>query len=116
MPLIEVKNLTLGYGPHVVAEKISFTVNNGDYLCILGENGSGKSTLMKTLLGLNEVLDGTFEFGDGLKKNQIGYLPQQNEMQKDFPASVKEIVMSGFQNRFTFRPYYKKEEKLEAKK
>ena len=116
LPLIEAKNLTLGYGPHVIAKNITFSVNTGDYLCILGENGSGKSTLMKTLLGLNEVLDGSFEFGDGLKKNQIGYLPQQNQMQKDFPASVKEIIMSGFQNRFTFRPFYTIEEKREAKK
>ena len=111
MSYITVKNLSVGYDGEAVEQNISFTVEKGDYLCIVGENGSGKTTLMKTLLQLQKPLGGTIEYGDGFKKNEIGYLPQQTVVQRDFPASVKEIVLSGCQARCGLRPFYNKEEK-----
>lgn len=116
MAQLTCKNLTLGYDSKIILENLNFQVNKGDYLCILGDNGSGKSTLMKTLLNLLKPLGGTIERGDGLLRDEIGYLPQQNEVQKDFPASVKEIVLSGCQSRCGKRPFYNKEEKLLAQK
>ena len=114
MALITVKDLSLGYEKTVVASGINFTVNEGDYCCIVGENGSGKTTLMKTLLGLKAPISGQIIRGDGLERNEIGYLPQQTEVQKDFPASVKEIVLSGCQGRCGRRPFYSKAEKALA--
>lgn len=111
MALLTVQDLSLGYDGHTIVEGLNFTVNAGDYLCIIGENGSGKTTLMKTLLGLKEAIKGRIEIGDGLKRNEIGYLPQQTIVQKDFPASVREIVLSGCQSRCGLRPFYSKEEK-----
>ena len=108
---LECKNLTLGYGSKTVIENLSFHVNKGDYLCILGENGSGKSTLMKTILHLLKPISGTISTGDGLLADEISYLPQQTEVQRDFPASVYEIVLSGCQSRCGKRPFYNKEEK-----
>ena len=116
MALITCNNLTLGYDNEIVTEGISFCVNNGDYLCIVGENGAGKSTLMKTLLGLTPLLGGEITYDDGMKKNEIGYLPQQTVVQKDFPASVREVVLSGNLSRLGHRPFYGKEEKARAKK
>jgi zinc transport system ATP-binding protein len=115
MSYLEVKNLKVGYEKDIVGENISFTVNPGDYLCIVGENGSGKSTLMKTLLHLIKPLDGEILTGDGLLKNEVGYLPQQTVVQRDFPASVREIVISGCQAHMGFRPFYGKKEKDLAK-
>lgn len=111
MSLLTCDNVCLGYEGRTVVEGLTFKVDSGDYLCILGENGSGKSTLMKTLLGLRSPMSGTISMDDGLKKNEIGYLPQQTVVQRDFPASVKEIVMSGFLNHSGLRPFYTKEEK-----
>lgn len=111
MPLLEIKKLALGYDGEVILDNLSFNVNRGDYLCIVGENGSGKSTLMKTLLNLNSPIRGSIEYSDGLHKNEIGYLPQQTVIQRDFPASVREIVLSGCQSRSGLRPFYNKEEK-----
>ena len=111
MSQVECRNLVLGYEKHAVAEGINFSVNKGDYLCILGENGSGKSTLIKTLLGLNKPLSGEILFGDHLQAKEIGYLPQQTLAQRDFPASVWEIVLSGCLNRSGFRPFYSKLER-----
>lgn len=111
MPQIICDNLSLGYDNQPILTNLSFTVNAGDYLVILGENGSGKSTLMKTILGLTRPLDGKLQFGDGLKANEIGYLPQQTQVQKDFPASVLEIVLSGCQARAGLRPWYTPAEK-----
>jgi len=111
MSLITIKNLALGYESHKIVENLNFTVNEGDYLCIVGENGSGKSTLIKTLLHLKQPLDGEIIFSDGLKPQEIGYLPQQTLVQKDFPASVREIVLSGCQGRCGLRPFYTREEK-----
>lgn len=105
------QNLFAGYDGKTVLKNLSFEVPAGDYLCIVGENGSGKSTLMKTLLGLLPPIDGKVLLGDGLGKNEIGYLPQQTQVQKDFPASVREIVLSGCQGRCGRHPFYNKEEK-----
>ena len=88
MAQITVRDLALGYDSHVIADKLNFSVSSGDYLCIVGENGSGKTTLMKTLLHLQPPVKGEILIGDGLKANEIGYLPQQTVVQKDFPASV----------------------------
>lgn len=111
MPQLECRNLSLGYDSKVIVSNLNFSINKGDYLCIVGENGSGKTTLMKTLLNLHSPISGNIITGDGLKSNEIGYLPQQTIVQKDFPASVKEIVLSGCQGRCGLRPFYKREEK-----
>ena len=116
MAQITCKNLTLGYENRAIQENLNFSINAGDYLCIVGENGSGKSTLMKTLLHLQSPISGTIELGDGLRKNEIGYLPQQTLVQRDFPASVKEIVLSGCQGRCGWRPFYNKEDKEIARR
>ena len=111
MALLTVEDLKLGYESQVVLDHLNFTVNTGDYLCIVGENGSGKSTLMRTLLHLMPALGGRITAGDGLMPNEMGYLPQQTIVQKDFPASVWEIVLSGCQGRCGRRPFYGKKEK-----
>lgn len=114
MAQITGENLTLGYEGKAVLRDLNFTVEAGDYLCIVGANGSGKTTLMKTLLGLQPPLGGTIRFGDGLTRREIGYLPQQTQVQRDFPALVREIVRSGFQGRCGLRPWYTAREKEEA--
>ena len=107
-------NLALGYEGIEIISDLSFHVSAGDYLCIVGENGSGKSTLMKTLLGLKKPMRGSIETSDGLTRREIGYLPQQTVVQKDFPASVREIVISGFEGQCGLRPFYTREEKRRA--
>ena len=114
MVLLECDALSAGYAGRTILEKLSFTVSAGDYLCIVGENGSGKSTLMKTVLGLMPPLSGAIRYEGGLLANEIGYLPQQAEHQRDFPASVWEVVLSGCQNQLKFRPFYGKAEKNRA--
>ena len=114
MALLTCTNVTLGYGDRKVVENLSFTVESGDYLYIVGENGSGKSTLIKTLLKLMNPIEGKIITGDGLKQNEIGYLPQQTAIQKDFPASVREIVFSGCLNKCGIRPFYNSAEKKSA--
>lgn len=111
MAQIICENLTLGYDGRVILQDLNFSINAGDYFCIVGENGSGKTTLMKTLLHLQPPVSGNIVTGDGLKANEIGYLPQQTPVQRDFPASVWEIVLSGCQSRCGFRPFYNKTEK-----
>ncbi|MBQ9408376.1 MAG: metal ABC transporter ATP-binding protein [Clostridia bacterium] len=111
MALITVRDLALGYDGRALLAGLNFSVNAGDYLCILGENGSGKTTLMRTLLHLQPPVSGQILIGDGLKANEIGYLPQQTPVQKDFPASVKEIVLSGCQGRCGLRPFYSREDR-----
>ena len=108
------ENLTIGYDSKVIVSDLNFCVNKGDYLCIVGENGSGKTTLLRTLLGLIKPMGGKIITGDGLLADETGYLPQQTEVQKDFPASVYEIVLSGCQSRCGRRPFYNKAEKLLA--
>ncbi len=106
MALLTCRDLSLGYEGKPILEHISFEVKQGDYLCIVGENGSGKTTLMKTILGLIHPLKGQVLTGDGLRQSEIGYLPQQTVVQRDFPASVYEIVLSGCQGRQGLRPFY----------
>lgn len=108
MSLISARDLSVGYESRAVAAGLSFDVNEGDYLCIVGENGAGKSTLMKTVLRLQKPVGGELIFDERLKKTGIGYLPQQTVIQKDFPASVMEIVLSGCQGRKGLRPFYNK--------
>ena len=110
------RNVAVGYGSKVVLHNIDFEVHAGNYICIAGENGSGKTTLMKTILGLQKPLKGEIHLGDGLHANEIGYLPQQTVLQKDFPASVLEIVLSGFQGTCGIRPFYTRKEKKRAQK
>jgi len=116
MALINCSNITMSYEDNIVFKDLSFEVNKGDYLCIVGENGSGKSTLVRGLLGLKSPVSGKIEYGDGLKKTEIGYLPQQTSVQKDFPASVYEVVLSGCLNSRGIKPFYSKAEKNTALK
>ena len=111
MALIKCENVSIGYEGQTVVRDLNFQINTGDYLCIVGENGSGKSTLVKSLLGLKGVESGRIVFGDGLKQNEIGYLPQQTQAQRDFPATVWEVALSGCQSRCGLRPFYTKAEK-----
>ena len=111
MAQLTCSGLVLGYEGHVILSGLDFSVDAGDYLCIVGENGSGKSTLMKTILGLIKPAAGRITWGEGLRENEIGYLPQQTIVQKDFPATVREIVLSGCQGRAGRRPFYSKAEK-----
>lgn len=114
MAQIICRNLAIGYDGKAIVQNMNFSVNTGEYLCVIGENGAGKSTFRKTLLGLQPPIQGEILFGDNLKQNEIGYLPQQTEVQKDFPASVREIVLSGCQNQLGLRPFYNRKEKSYA--
>lgn len=109
MNIVSCENLTLGYERRPVIKDISFSAEEGDFICILGENGAGKSTLMKGILSLIKPMKGKISFG--INKNQIGYLPQQSDIQKDFPASVYEVVISGTLNHGRLFPFYSKREK-----
>lgn len=114
MALIRCENVSIGYEGQTVVKDLSFQIDAGDYLCIVGENGSGKSTLVKSLLGLKSVEKGQIVFGDGLRQSEIGYLPQQTDVQKDFPASVYEVVLSGRLNSRGIRPFYTSADKKTA--
>ena len=114
MAQLSCENLTLGYEGRPVVSGLTFFVEAGDYLCIVGENGSGKTTLMRTILGLQKPLSGKVLTGDSLRANEIGYLPQQTSLQKDFPAAVWEVVLSGCQSRLGKRPFYSAAEKKMA--
>ena len=106
MSLITCSNLSFSYENQTVVSSLNFQVNEGDYLCIVGENGTGKTTLIRGLLGLKKPSGGQLLFGDGLKSTQIGYVPQQDAVQKDFPASVYEVVLSGCLNSRGLLPGY----------
>ena len=114
MALIKCENVSIGYEGQMVVHDLNFEINQGDYLCIVGENGSGKSTLVKSLLGLKNVDKGKIVFDDGLKQTEIGYLPQQTDVKKDFPASVYEVVLSGRLNSRGMKPFYTAEDKKQA--
>lgn len=111
MSCLKCENVTFAYENQVVVSDLSFTVEAGDYLCIIGENGTGKSTLIKGLLGLKKPAAGTILLGEGIRPNQIGYVPQQTEAQRDFPASVWEVVLSGCLNRRGLLPGFGSAEK-----
>ncbi|MBQ1394465.1 MAG: metal ABC transporter ATP-binding protein, partial [Lachnospiraceae bacterium] len=111
MSLLQCKDVSMGYEGKTMLQNINFQVNEGDYLCIVGENGSGKSTLLKGLLRLKSLAGGEIILGDGLLQKEIGYLPQRLPSQKNFPASVYEIVLSGRLNQLGWRPFYTKEDK-----
>ena len=99
MALITLNDVTVAFEGVAAVEHVSFQLEKGDYMVIVGENGSGKSTLVRAMLGLVHAKNGYIRYGDGLKKNQIGYLPQQTAAQRDFPASVREVVLSGCASR-----------------
>lgn len=105
------ENVILGYEKKAVTPCINFRLEPGDYLCIIGDNGSGKSTLIKGILGLRKPMEGKITFGDDLKQKEIGYMPQQTVVQRDFPASVEEIVISGCLSRTGLRPFYSQKDK-----
>ncbi len=111
MEQIICKNLDIGYEKATVQSNINLSIYQGDFLAVVGNNGTGKTTFMKTLLGLQSPLKGIIKLSEGLKFNDIGYLPQQTQRQKDFPASVWEVVLSGHINKHGLRPFYNKAEK-----
>ena len=106
IPLIRCRQLTLGYGNKEVVRDLDYDVNVEDYLCVIGRNGSGKTTFLRGIAGLLSPKSGSIEFCDGLKRSEIGYLPQMTLVQRDFPASVEEIVLSAFQGKFRLLPFY----------
>lgn len=114
MTYVSCENITLSYEGMNVVSDLSFDVQSGDYLCIVGENGSGKSTLLKGILGFVKASKGRIVFGDGILQSDIGYLPQQTSKQRDFPASVWEVILSGCLNKMGIRPFYSKKEKERA--
>jgi len=114
MPLIEAKNLSVSYAGKKVIENVSFKIEEGDFLCIAGENGTGKTTLLKVLTGLKKENGGSLVFNKDLKRKHIGYLPQQTDVQRDFPASVKEVVLSGFLGGTGLFPFYTKAHRIKA--
>lgn len=114
MAQLRCENISVGYEDGIVVSDVSFELNRGDYVCIVGENGAGKSSLLKGILGLARIQGGKLEYGDGMSRADVGYLPQQKDYQKNFPATVKEVVMSGFLNKMGLRPYYNRSEKVKA--
>ena len=112
--LIKCEHLDLGYENQDAVVDVNMEVDPGDYLCIVGENGSGKSTLIKGLLGLLKPMGGRLLVDEELKRTGIGYLPQQTAAQKDFPATVMEVVLSGCLSRRGFRPFYSRAERERA--
>jgi len=114
MALITCTGVSFAYDGNTVLSNLNFSLDSGDYLCITGENGSGKTTLIKGLLRLKQPANGRIMFGDGLRTNEIGYLPQQTPLQKDFPADVYEIVLSGRAGRRGWRPFYSAADKAAA--
>lgn len=114
MAILKCENASFAYDGRTVLENVSFSLDAGDYLCVVGENGSGKSTLIKGLLGLKAPESGTISYLDGLRSTEIGYLPQQTRAQRDFPASVREVVLSGCLNRLGGRFHYGREERERA--
>ena len=111
---LQFSHVTLGYENIVTTSDLNLTISEGDYLCIIGENGSGKSTFVKSMLGLLRPLKGEIQLTGNWKRSDIGYLPQQTPAQRDFPASVREIVRSGFLNQMRHRPFFTAAEKTAA--
>lgn len=111
MALITACNLSFSYNSKIILENVNFSVSQGDYLCIVGKNGSGKSTLIKGILNLKKQSSGSIYFDNSLLNNQIGYLAQQTNYQRNFPATVEEIVSSGYLNKINFKPFFSKTDK-----
>lgn len=114
MSYITCDKVTLAYEGRIIVKDLSFSVERGDYICIVGENGSGKTTLLRTLLGLRRPFSGKVCYGDGISHRNVGYVPQTVLSGKDFPATVYEVVTSGLLNRMGLRPFFTKEEKKAA--
>ena len=112
--LLRCSGLSLGYGGHAVATGVNLSVGPGDGVCVVGENGTGKSTLLRTLLGLQPPLAGEIRFAPDLRPGDVGYLPQQDPAQRDFPATAREVVLSGCQARRGFRPFFRRAERRMA--
>ncbi|MGN1409796.1 MAG: metal ABC transporter ATP-binding protein [Eubacteriales bacterium] len=115
MNIIEAKDLTLAYDGYIAAEHVSFKLDSGDYLCVVGENGSGKSTLLKTVTGEVKPAGGRLTIEQSVRSGGIGYLPQQSKIQRDFPATVREVVLSGCVNRDRFGLHWNAESKKRAR-
>ena len=113
--LLACRDAVIGYDNTVAVNGVSFELERGDYLCIVGENGSGKSTLLKGILGLIPMRGGSVDFADGLRRTDIGYLPQQTQAQRDFPATVREVVLSGCLNG-SKGPFYSRTDRSLANK
>lgn len=111
MALLRCENVALGYQKHVLVQGLNLELNRGDYLCVIGDNGVGKSTFVRTLLGLQPPLAGQITLGEGLRPRDLGYLPQQTQVQRDFPATVAEIVQSGCASSMGWRPFLSRGEK-----
>ena len=114
MALMELKDVTVAFEGHAAVERVSFKLERGQYTVMLGRNGSGKSTLMRAMLGLTRPRSGQILTGEGLRRDRIGYMPQKTQAQRDFPASVEEVVRSGLINRMGRRMFYSAEEKKRA--
>ena len=112
--ILSCRDVTFASDSKISVDHVSFEVNEGEYVCIVGENGSGKSTLLKSILGLVPLKCGSVSFGPEVHRKRLGYLPQQTNIQKDFPASVYEVVLSGCLNRRGVKPFYSKEDKEQA--
>ena len=112
--LIDCRDAALGYEGRPIWEHLTFQVRRGDYLCIVGDNGSGKSTLLKSMLGLLRPLSGEIRLDESLRRGAIGYLPQQTRAQRDFPATVLEVVLSGCLNRQGLHFFYTPDQRSEA--
>ena len=112
--LIDCRDAALGYEGRPIWEHLTFQVRRGDYLCIVGDNGSGKSTLLKSMLGLLRPLSGEIRLDESLRRGAIGYLPQQTRAQKDFPATVSEVVLSGFLSARGWKFFYTPAQKSQA--
>ena len=112
--LIACRDVSLGYEGQRVLEHLNLSIGSGDYLCIVGDNGSGKSTLLRGLLGLLAPLDGEIWRAPELRQGAVGYLPQQTRAQKDFPATVYEVVLSGCLNHSGFHLFYTPAQKSRA--
>lgn len=115
-PLLQCEHVTVQFGTHTVLSDLSFSVEAGDYLSVIGKNGSGKSTLIRCLLRLCPLTDGRIGTAEDFSRKEIGYLPQQSGIQRDFPATVEEVVCSGCLGNHSFLPFYTKKDKLEAEK
>lgn len=106
--ILEVKNLKVSYNSHTAIENVSFKINQGEYIALVGENGSGKSTLIKAIMGLKKEDEGEVKFD--LDLSEVSYLAQTDLKGIDFPATSKEIIMTGCQKRGKL-PFYTKQDK-----